>query len=63
MGKKENAPVELVIISLIVILSLTIIYRRSSNIFFTSFSFIGILVSIIAICNIAYKKGLEKNNK
>ncbi len=61
MTNKKYAPVKLVTIGLIVILSFTVIHGATWNIFIRSLSFTGNMLSVIVLCNVAYKKGLEKD--
>lgn len=60
---KKCAPMGLVIIGLVVVSGLTILYgygTSSNNLFMKSGGFVGNILCVIALCNISYKKGFEK---
>lgn len=60
---KNTAPTGLIIISLIAVLLFTILHgygMAQDIIFLKSFGFVGNLLTVTWSCNIAFKKGLEK---
>ena len=64
MADKKYAPTGLLIIGGLIAAALTVLYGygvSSNSMILKSFCFVGNLMLVIVLCNLTYKRGLEKN--